>query len=69
METFDRLQTGCLRIEKEIKEAKKLRQLSSEQNILVTKITASTEKAAAAWCSDTSADTDVCWNSGESLGL
>lgn len=47
-ETFDRLQTGYLHMEKEIKDAKKLRQLSSEGNILVTKITASAEKAEAA---------------------
>lgn len=48
METFDRLQTGYLHMEKEIKDAKKLRQLSTEGNILVTKITASAEKAEAA---------------------
>lgn len=66
-ETFDRLQTGYLHMEKEIKDAKKLRQLSSEGNILVTKITASAEKAEAAWCSDTSAAT--CWNSGKCLRL
>lgn len=48
METFDRLQTRCLHMENEIKDAKKLRQLSSEGNILVTKMTASAEKAEAA---------------------